>query len=195
VAQIHSKVNSIQKTPKGDQLGSYPPDATPEIGARGWTWLSKYGILKAETTNFRWSDSLQWLIYLIDGQRVWQARCFGDDAKRKAYSFGDVSNILHILGNFPDKDEIIVCEDILSAIKISRFTNSMPLWGAHLPLKTITRLSRLFKRLGIWLDRDKAVESLKSNRRTSQMGLEVRSIISELDPKAYNDEEIQCFLR
>ena len=188
LSQTSKKVNS--------QLGAYPEDASRELGAKGWTWLNKYGILKDELTNFRWSDSKEWLIYEIEGKFAWQARSFAPDTHRY-HTHGDVSNILHIIGQpvaTGDK-EIILCEDILSAIKIGRFTQAMPLWGSNIPLKTLVRLCRLFSRVGIWLDRDKATESLKSNRRASQLGLKSRSIITELDPKEYNDEAIMQFLR
>ena len=184
LSQISPKVNS--------KLGEYPSDASRELGAKGWTWLNKYGILRDELTNFRWSDSKEWLIYEIDGKSAWQARCFGPNEPKKYHTYGNVSDILHIIGT--NNKEIILCEDVLSAIKISRFTQAMPIWGSNIPLKTLVRLARLFSRVGIWLDRDKATESLKSNRRASQLGLAARSIITELDPKEYNDEAIQEFL-
>ena len=189
---VKGKLQQALSPKVNSKLGLYPEDASKELGAKGWTWLNIYGILKDELTNFRWSDSKEWLIYEIEGQSAWQARCFTPGAK-KYHTHGDVSNILHIIGK--PNNMIILCEDVLSAIKIGRFTQSMPIWGSNISLKTLVRLARLFSKVGIWLDRDKATESLKSNRRASQLGLEARSIITELDPKEYNDEAIMQFLR
>lgn len=177
-----------------EKLWPLPSDTTKEIGATGWIWLKKYGIMLSETQNYRWSDSRQWLIYLIEDD-AWQARMFSPEIKRKYLSRGNLSDILHIIP-YKDNDEIILCEDVVSAIKIGRQTNAMPIWGSNIALKTIVRLSTRFKRLGIWLDSDKKQESFKSASRASQLPFDnVKTIISELDPKCYSDEAISQFLR
>ena len=71
----------------------------------------------------------------------------------------------------------------------------MPLWGSTIALKTLTRLVGRFKQLGIWLDMDKAQESLKSKLRASQLRFDkVFSILTPLDPKEYSDINIKNYL-
>ena len=174
------------------QLRPLPEDTSKSLGAKGLIWLKKYGIMNSELENFRWSDERQWLIYLID-EGAWQARNFSDSGP-KYYTAGKIQDILHIIGT--DINSIILVEDAVSAIKVGRHASAMPIFGSNIALKTLVRLSTRFPNLGIWLDKDKAVESLKSKHRASQLGFDnVRTIITEKDPKDYNDEEICEFLR
>ena len=172
---------------------SMPEDSSPQIGVKGWTWLKKYGIMDAETKDFLWSDSREWLImpvYDADHNLLaWQARTF-KEGDRKYMTFGPVSDVLNIIGS---NNPIIIVEDLLSAIKVGRQFAAVPLYGSNIPLKTITRLATQFKTMGVWLDMDKSRESLKSQLRASQVfGLgQVRSIFTEKDPKEYSDEEIR----
>jgi hypothetical protein len=88
---------------------------------------------------------------------------------------------------------IVVTEDAISAIKVSRTCNAVAAHKATIGLELILRLSREFKHLIIWLDKDRA----------SKVGLEatkaypyfdsVRVVISDKDPKEYNDEQIRTF--
>jgi hypothetical protein len=55
-------------------------------------------------------------------------------------------------------------------------------------------VSERFKWVRIWLDRDKAKESLKMARNLSALGIDSRSVITELDPKEYGKEQIKGFL-
>lgn len=182
----------LEKVTSESKLRSVPEDTSKTLGAKGLIWLKKYGIMESELTNFRWSDSRQWLIYLID-DNVWQARNFGDKGT-KYYTSGLIADVLHILGKDIDK-EIILVEDVVSAIKVGRHINTMPIFGSNIPLKQLIRLSKRFSDLGIWLDKDKAGESLKTARRASQLGFNsTRSIITDLDPKEYSNEEIKKYL-
>ena len=190
-----SNLTHFQEKVKSN-LKSLPEDTQKQIGVKGWQWLKKYGIMESECSNFLWSDSKEWLIYTVrDSERellMWQARTF-NGVDRKYLTFGPASDILNIIGT-PTNNKIILCEDILSSIKIGRFCESMCLWGSNIPLKTLTRLATRFKRLGIWLDSDKAKESLKSNRRASQLGFEVQTIITTKDPKEYENPEIRSII-
>lgn len=189
-----SRIPQISEIVNPGKLRLLPEDTSTSIGAKGWQWLRKYGIMDSEATNFRWSDENEWLIYLIDAT-AWQARCFNPNAKRRYLTFGAVADCLHIVGDHENREEIVVVEDIVSALKVGRKTNCIPIFGSNVGLKLLTRLANRFKRLGVWLDKDKAVESTRTAARASQLGFDsVRSIISELDPKEYSDEVIAEYL-
>lgn len=170
-----------------------PQDTQNKLNVKAWQWLRKYDIINSETANYRWSDLEEQLIYCVFGESqydllFWQARNFMPK-RRKYFSSGPAKEILHIIGESKNST-IILCEDVVSAIKIGRQQAAMPLWGSNIPLETLRRLSDQFNRVGIWLDMNKAFESLKSSCRGSQLNLEMFSIVTPKDPKEYTDEEI-----
>ena len=207
--QIH---RSITQTPEKvktcyNDLIMPPDDISKCIGIKGWTWLKKYGILESEVNDCFWSDSKQWLIFPIysklarkdynkDILIAWQARNFDPIRYKPKYiTHGQIGDIIHLYGK--ESDTVVLVEDILSAIKVGRSQHqSMPMFGSNISLKTLTRLAKRFKKLGIWLDMDKAKESLKSKLRASQLGFDqVFTIITPKDPKEYSDEEIKMKLQ
>ena len=92
------------------------------------------------------------------------------------------------------KDNVVVAEDAISAIKIARTCNSVPIHNSIIPLELILRLSKQFKNLFIWLDRDKAKESFKEAKKAEIYFDKVNIIWSEKDPKEYSDIEIKNYL-
>jgi len=175
-------------------LRALPDDAKPQIGATGWMWLKKYGIIETETSGFLWSDSKQWLIFTFkDGNGTiiaWQARNFNKDRPKPKYlSYGPIGDILV---EFGEGNCCVLTEDVISAIKVGRSTGvvGVPLFGSGIPLKLLTRLYRLFKTVGIWLDSDKTRESLLARSRANQYFPHVFTILTEKDPKEYSDEAI-----
>jgi hypothetical protein len=98
---------------------------------------------------------------------------------------------------YGESDKLVVVEDVLSAIKVSRLSPdycAMPLLGSYMSPEWSRIVSERFKWVRIWLDRDKAKESLKMARNLSALGIDSRSVITELDPKEYSKEQIKGFL-
>jgi len=177
---------------------SFPDDAKAQLGLTALTWLRKYDIIESEYKSFLWSDDREWLIFPFfddaDNMIAWSARNFSTSRpKPKYWHHGNISDLLHIVGK-PHNETIVLTEDILSAIKVGRICEAMPVWGSNVPLKTLQRLSDRFKRVGVWLDMDKARESLRTARRAEQIGLEAKTIISIKDPKEYSADEINMRL-
>jgi hypothetical protein len=170
----------------------YYLDTTYDIPKEPLSWLLSYGLTLQEIqdSNITWCPEHNYLVLLNLGT-YWQARCFGN-SKTKYMSKG--TKPLTFYG-FADK--LICVEDIVSAIKLARLAPdycAMPLLGCSMSEEFIQRLSGKFKEVIIWLDRDKAKESLKLSRDLRQRGFECRSIISSLDPKEYTIEEIKGFI-
>ena len=206
--RANAQKEPIVKTFNANNLLMPPDDSDHFIGVKGLQWLAKYGILASEAKEFLWSDERQWLIYPMYSARAlrdfgskiliaWQARNFSAFYPKPKYlTRGPVGDCFHVLG--PDTGEtLFLVEDIISAIKVARPGRSVyPLFGSQMSLKMLTMLTTRFRRLGIWLDMDKAKESLKTTSRASQLGYKkVFSIITELDPKEYTDEEINIKLQ
>jgi hypothetical protein len=85
----------------------------------------------------------------------------------------------------------VLCEDYLSAIKIGRNFNAIPLFGTFIPDKLFLSLIPLQPIIKIWLDFNKAQTAIKQTNKGRQWIQSCSTIITEKDPKEYSTEEIQ----
>ncbi|MDX9757148.1 MAG: hypothetical protein RBT52_06580 [Sulfurimonas sp.] len=127
---------------------------------------------------------------------MWQGRNFGENKPK--YITKGAKNVLHILGRESSQvpDSIILTEDLISAIKVSRVTPSMPLWGSFVSLEDAKRLSERFAKAILWLDKDKAQEAFKQAQKLSYLFKGgVSCIRTERDPKEYSTQQLQEYLK
>jgi hypothetical protein len=175
-------------------------DAVPYIPHEPLTWIKKYGISDEEIkrNNFLWSEEKQQLIFPIYGGNdeiiCWQARNFDPERskRRKYFSQGKLDEVLHILENetvYPET--IVLTEDLISAIKVSRVCSAIPLFGAYASDSRLNRLRRRYSKLVVWLDYDKLVDARKAVSRASRIGFDASAIHTKLDPKELSDRDIQ----
>ena len=175
-----------------------PFDATvnlpDEISSRlsSWNFTNK----DIKDNKFMWSESRKKLIMPVyDGYGqllMYQERTW-DLGLPKYLTFGKASDTMHIIrpeGTKDDNSCIILCEDLISAIRISKYKPAMPLWGSDIPLKTIRRLATQFYVVGVWLDPDMKLKAVKDVIRISQY-VPAFFIESGLDPKFYNNDRIK----
>ena len=186
-----------QKSSVLTKIVKLPEDAQKYLPVNVNSWLQKYNLTERELSvlNPLYSferDLLIFPVYGPDGLLMYQGRYFGENVKHPKYLTYGAKDVLHILGN--DPETIVVTEDVISAVKVSTVTSALPLWGSGIPLGLARRLSDRFKRLGIWLDMDKAKESLRMRSDLSPLFDDVFSVITPKDPKEYNHEEIAGFL-
>lgn len=175
-----------------------PEDAIPYIPDSVKSWLKKYNLTKEEydVLNPLYSFEKSLLIFPVYAQGellMYQGRYFGDNPDHPKYLTYGAKDVLHIIGDHPDPT-IVCTEDLISAVKVSTVTNAMPVWGSNIPLGLATRLSKRFKRLVIWLDMDKASESLRMASKYAGLFEQVNSVVTELDPKDYSHDEIRSYL-
>ena len=94
---------------------------------------------------------------------------------------------------------LLVVEDVLSAIKIARLRHegycATPLLGSSMSKQAQTQLVKRYKKIHIWLDRDKAKNAVSIRNRLRSLGVNSRVIITPLDPKEYNKTEISEWLK
>jgi hypothetical protein len=97
-------------------------------------------------------------------------------------------------------DTVVLCEDPLSAYKVSSVTESWSLLGTKLHSRHIAELMAARKRVAVWLDDDVGRRGGKNPgqqaareiiARLRAVGLEVRNVKSERDPKYYNHNYIE----
>jgi hypothetical protein len=183
-----------------EKKGIYLPDGTTStIDAMGLEWLSKYGIKwnEVQDNGILWNKTRMQLIFPYrDGENnllAFQARCFALNDTKKWITYGNVNDLTHLLGD--SEGAIIVVEDIVSAIKVSRHSRCMPLFGSHLSLQRMNRLRFLTKKLLLWLDGDKYPQAMRYAAKAAILGMDVHAIYSEKDPKEHTDEEILSVIR
>ena len=172
-----------------------PADVSGHLSPAAKRWLLGYGLTVEEQKKFWWSEVEQQLIYCIfdvEGTLVfWIARNFNRDIPNKYQASGPIKDHLHILGH---EGPLLIVEDAVSAVKLSREYQAMPLFGAHITRESLIRIRDfgLGKdgEIGFWLDPDKVSESIKFRNQARELGMRAFSIIGTRDPKAYNHNEI-----
>lgn len=186
-----------------------PSDTVLSLPSVALDWVKQYGITDREiaVNKLGWSDNgitvrgqpyKPCLVFpVFDGEGsvlMYQCRYFGTDkAQPKYVTRGNPNDILHILGN--DSSTITVTEDLLSAIKVSRYGTSMPIWGSYIQDQVAVRLSKRYSYLNIWLDYDKTKEAHKMQRRLSLYFREVKVISTFKDPKDSDGETIRFSIK
>lgn len=180
------------------------PEGSSTIAREGVEWLSKYGIgiPEALSKGLRWREETQQLLFPLRNEagRVVcvQARNFGSywTGKAKYLNYGSREEALEIYQTQGKQAHLLVItEDACSAIKVSRQCPAMPVLGVSLSKNKLLRIQRLgYTSLVVWLDRDKWKEAREIADMAKWLGLSATSILTDLDPKEYSNEEIERFL-
>ena len=169
-------------------------ETSPILPPIALKWLLSYGLTKQEIGQFTWEQTKN-LLVLYNSESYWQGRNFNEKVSVKYLSQGKKPLLFYEKGAIvqnPKNKTLVFVEDIVSAVKVSRFATSSPLLRATIPLETILKcLEHDFDRVLIWMDRDKAKDSLKASKQASQILGNVQRIVTELDPKCLTDKEIK----
>lgn len=183
-----------------------PPDSDTYIPALGSSWLRKYDLTIYEIIHNKilWSEKYKALIFpyfdVYGNLNAWQARNFetvghGNTlGKSKWFSQGNLKNLYHILPFGGNSSTIVLVEDIVSAIKVARVTPCMPIFGSTIGLDRFKTLYNRFSEVKIWLDPDKRKQSLLEAKKAQQLGLTVKVVMSDRDPKEYDEFAIMEIL-
>lgn len=159
--------------------------------SKGLIYLKKYGLTDKEIyDNYFW-DNKGYLVF--NGGEYQNARNFTGIGV-KYISRGIIRGNEKIFLHNTQNSDIVVVEDAISAIKVSRVCNSVCLHNSIIPLELILRLSKRFKKLFVWLDKDKMKESFKEAKKAGLLFDDVKIIWTEKDPKEYSDTEIKNYL-
>lgn len=186
-------------TSKSKDFANPPGDCGYEFSSECLNWLEKYGITVQELYERQvcWSPQRQQLVFLFDND-IWQARNFSPASKTKYFTQGNINEHLPVYscasGDCRDSSTVVLVEDCISAIKIARQCDSMPLLGSNINHSKLYRLRHFYDTAVFWLDSDKYAEAQKLAQRGKLVGLSTRVIYTELDPKEYDDETISQLL-
>jgi hypothetical protein len=174
---------------------SLPHDLSPNIPPKALSWLSSYHITWQDIikNNILWSESLKLLVFPLDN--AWSGRYFGTNVKHpKWYSVGELQNIIHILGTVKPKGTIVLVEDIVSAIRVSKHLPAICLFSADISIRKLNLLKLYNNTICWWLDKDKQKEAATQAIHASSLDINIRLVVTDLDPKCYSDNEIKNIL-
>lgn len=203
-----NRSSSSTHTQRGDTLNCdvqfvrLPHDVTRELPTRAQMWLKKYNVTQEEinTYNFFWSNQYERLILPVykSGKLVyWQGRYFGmrEQAPKYINTRNKRTEVWFDTGG-TDAHTVVLVEDILSAIAVSRVSGyrAVALLGCYLSDVMIARLQSEGKQVCVWLDLDKQSKSRRYSKRLQVFGLTARSVVTPKDPKEYTPEQIRGFL-
>ena len=178
-----------------------PRDLTWEIPIEAQKWLYKY-LTREDIVKYRISWSPYWEQIIIPiGLNGYISRNFSKD-KPKWY-FRGIKPTDYILRT-QDSDTVVLCEDIISGIKIHRAGyNAHVLFGTNIPMEGSRKLYNQFSSLGVgkgigqgprvrvWLDQDAQKKSLRSVLRLQTFFKDVRTISTQHDPKEYDIDQVR----
>lgn len=210
VQQFLSDKGDITNTVRNIKL---PFDFSHIIPIPAMLWLSKYGLSTHEIKlfGFGWSESYQRLIMPVyDNEKLmyWQGRTFKkvtkenpkylnirqSGAKNVFFRRKFHSNNTTLTPNYHPNNNVAIVEDILSAIKVGRYCNTIALLGSYLPSSLYTLLVP-YARVYMWLDQDKLTSAVKyATSINAIMGKLVKVVNTIKDPKELSDAEIHAQL-
>lgn len=179
-------------------LQSLPDDCVQDIPKEPYAWLKQYSLTNEELfkNNLLWSAKEEMLIfpYYADGVLLcWQGRFFPTRKQKVTTKGRPEEHILLQYCNIPN-GIVVVVEDSVSAIKVSRVCDSMVLWGSYLSPHKARWLASHYDNLVLWLDGDKTKEMIKFSHRYGHLFKSVRVISRAKDPKEHSIEEMQEIL-
>lgn len=177
-----------------------PHDSSYDYPKVALDWIEQYELTRKDLLHHRvvFSDYYHRLIFPVysgEGILAYQGRYFGTEDKPKWWGEGNLKDTLHILKG-KDDSCIILVEDIISAMKLQKVGHtSMPLFGSHVDLSRLKRIKNYYHKIILWLDPDKRKESIKFANIGKLLGLDMKVIFSDLDPKQHTQQEIEEYLK
>lgn len=149
--------------------------------------------------NIGYSDSLRRLVlpvYDSQGELIWyQLRATDKSSIKYMQPSAEKSVCFYAENKGECSSGVVIVEDILSAIKVSTVQSVIALLGTKLNNYTLSKISN-FSEAIIWLDGDNAgINGSYDIKKSISLLCEVRAVVTTLDPKKYNSQEIQEILR
>lgn len=182
---------------------SLPSDYTLNIPTHAMLWLLKASITPyiAKKHRIGWSEYYQRVVLPVynDNNLVfYQMRAIHKHQTIK-YLNPSVNREEIAYWVMPDSnpgtlDRIVITEDILSAIRVGKFTPTVSLLGTKISTQQAAQLS-VYKRATTWLDPDEAgKQGARTIGKTLALTMQIDNIYTVQDPKLLTDKEIQQWL-
>jgi hypothetical protein len=196
-------------------LGGTEADELPKCTpSRAYLWLWDAKIDDDDVRSFEicWSPSYNRVIipiyeYGTLGEEIttkligWIGRDVQDLTKKErkemkipkylTHKSSEYDNIFFHAPNFKS-DKYVIVEDILSAMRVSKALNcnAIALLTTYMPVRLMMRLRK--KEVIIWLDPDMRQATMGYLATMTGFGIKARAVLSNKDPKKYNDVAIRA---
>ncbi len=197
---LRNKLNGIPPICNSNSLSDSAWGATRNIPARPLSWLKGYGITDEEIQEHGiWYDTdkdlLVFPVYNGEVLVCTNSRYFGPSTKHPKYVTKGRKDHFKFFKAPRDTDVLVLVEDYVSAIKVSRHFNCIPLLGSHIPHELVLSLLPTRPTVRVWLDPDKLHSAISQAARVRQWISSTATIISSKDPKDYTDAQIKYLVR
>jgi hypothetical protein len=223
LAELRQRQTDLESVHNSTEI-SLPSDLTKEMPGYAAAWLLRAGIplLLAEKYCIRYSPKLDRVVlpvYRNGALAAYTMRSVSDKPKYierqvdEAVIFvSDPTTILEPEQAGSYGCDIVVTEDILSAIRVGRIVPAFALLGTSVGDAKVAGLLEQTQRywsrakghrheedvlrIGVWLDSDKAgrIAARRLARRLTLQGYSVSNIKTDKDPKRYSNREIKEIL-
>lgn len=177
-----------------------PDDANYNFPPKCIEWFQQYDVNVEEIIKYGilWSEKKQQLLFsfnkISDPHTLGciQARSFANHITRKYINQGKVDDVLPIFYAKEPSNPIVLVEDAISALKVARVYDAMPLLGSHIPYHKVLALKNSGHReVVVWLDHDKYTTAMEICEKFQLVGVKTRVICTDLDPKCYTTTTIR----
>lgn len=186
------------------RYGTMNPNATEWPAAPlAWLFQARMTYVRMQEHGIRYDEQLDRVaLPIFDSEHrllAMQLRSFDDNQPKylNVYREDAVKPVHCWLTNFPDDDRIYIVEDILSAIRISKFVNVGALLGTHLSDWAKNYLAEFYPYVAVWLDPDdagiKACSKIARDLTPIITGY-VQLLSTDKQPKELSDEEIRVMV-
>jgi len=168
-------------------------------------WVLKHGLRMADidASGMCWSDSFSGVLFprFLNGTLVsYQVRKF-PSASPKYKSYGNTSGVydaLRVSERSHERTRLVLVEDMLSALKVSRIASAFALGGTSLKDEQLAHLLKDYDRFVVMLDNDNwqvKINQVKLYKRLSMFSTsDVKVLELNKDPKEHSDEELRELL-
>lgn len=174
-----------------NEILAYPNQLSKPLAKRNETWLRAYGLNDSDLSHF-FVDELTrrhvFLHYEAGKLTYYEARSVTDE-KPKCLSKG--VKPIHIFTNESYPNTLVLTEDVVSALRVSRCAPAGSLFGSALSEHQLSYLNG-YDNLVIWLDYDKTDVALEWVDSLTLLGYNVALVIEDRgDPKDLTDKDIR----
>lgn len=199
VHNVRGKYTGIVDTSTKDKEIKIEYDIDKWPGKALW-WVNQYGLteLELEFYEFGYSEEMRRVIIPIwwaEEKVGWQARKIYDEDTGPKYITSGKALPGFMLKGVHNSGEIVLVEDVISAIKVGRQTHTCALLSTN-PTKNLMDYTKLFRTFKIWLDMDnpQVVRAALKLMKSLRIFGDTKLIVSPKDPKYYSDYDIRGWL-
>lgn len=170
-------------------------DYTKNISKDGLLWLFKYDLSLKEIEDYSigYSPNLDRVILpIVTNGRwdYWQARALSPGVYPKYLNPKFMKSPFY--SQTEDLGNLVIVEDIISAIKVGRCMRACAILGSKIP-EEVYKVARRCKKVYLWLDPD--MKDKMNNIKTNlSMYTEITIVDSDKDPKEYSTDKIKVKL-